>query len=129
MGGDGGWDGPPLIELGGKAIEGAYFSDHFTADDPSPILQNFIKKYQEKFHTVPDSLAALGYDSARVGIEAMKRASSLEGPALRDAIAQTKDFPGVAGTVTLNDKRDADKPAVIVRVKDGKFKYVATMKP
>jgi branched-chain amino acid transport system substrate-binding protein len=128
MGGDG-WDGPPLVELGGKAIEGAYFSDHFTADDPSPVVQNFIKKYQEKYHSVPDSLAALGYDSARVGIEAMKRAASLDGPALRDAIAQTKDFPGVAGTVTINEKRDAEKPAVIVQVKDAKFKYVSTMKP
>jgi branched-chain amino acid transport system substrate-binding protein len=128
LGGDG-WDGPPLVEQGGKAVEGAYFSDHFTADDPSPIVQNFIKKYQEKFKAVPDSMAALGYDAARVGIEAMKRAPSLEGPALREAIAQTKDFPGVAGTVTLNDKRDAEKPAVIVQVREGKFKYVATAKP
>ena len=77
----------------------------------------------------PDSLAALGYDSAKVGIDAMKRAASLDGPALRDAIAQTKDFPGVAGIVTINEKRDAEKPSVIVQVRDGKFKYVATMKP
>lgn len=128
MGGDG-WDGPPLFELGGKAIEGAYVSNHYSAEDPSPIVQNFIKKYSEKFKVVPDSLAALGYDSARVGIDAMKRAPSLEGPALRDAIAATKEFPGVAGTITLNAKRDAEKPAVVLQVKDGKFKYVATVKP
>jgi branched-chain amino acid transport system substrate-binding protein len=128
MGGDG-WDGPPLFELGGKAIEGSYVSNHYSAEDPSPIVQNFIKKYQEKYKVVPDSLAALGYDSARVGIEAMKRAPSLDGPALREAIAATKDFPGVAGTITLNAKRDAEKPAVVLQVKDGKFKYVATVKP
>jgi branched-chain amino acid transport system substrate-binding protein len=128
MGGDG-WDGPPLFELGGKAIEGSYVSNHYSAEDPSPLVQNFIKKYQEKYKVIPDSLAALGYDSARVGIDAMKRASSLDGPALRDAIAQTKEFPGVAGTITLNAKRDAEKPAVVLQVKDGKFRYVATVKP
>jgi branched-chain amino acid transport system substrate-binding protein len=128
MGGDG-WDGPPLFELGGKAIEGAYVSNHYSAEDPSPIVQNFIKKYQERYKVVPDSLAALGYDAARVGIEAMKRAPDLSGPALRDAIAATKDFPGVAGTITINSKRDAEKPAVVLQVKDGKFKYVATVKP
>ncbi len=128
MGGDG-WDGPPLFELGGKAIEGSYVSNHYSAEDPSPTVQNFIKKYQAKYKVVPDSLAALGYDSARVGIDAMKRAASLDGPALREAIAQTKDFPGVAGTITLNSKRDAEKPAVVLQVKDGKFKYVATVNP
>jgi branched-chain amino acid transport system substrate-binding protein len=128
MGGDG-WDGPPLFELGGHAIEGSYVSNHYSAEDPSPIVQNFIKKYQERYKVVPDSLAALGYDSARVGIEAMKRSSSLDGPALREAIAATRDFPGVAGTITLNAKRDAEKPAVVLQVKDGKFKYVATVKP
>ncbi|MBL8950560.1 MAG: ABC transporter substrate-binding protein [Myxococcaceae bacterium] len=128
MGSDG-WDGPPLFELGGKAIEGSYISNHYSAEDPSPNVQNFIKKYQAKYKVVPDSLAALGYDSARVGIEAMKRAGSLDGPALRDAIASTKEFPGVAGTITLNSKRDAEKPAVVLQVKDGKFKYVATVNP
>lgn len=128
MGGDG-WDGPPLFELGGKAIEGSYVSNHYSAEDPSPLVQNFIKKYQEKYKVIPDSLAALGYDSARVGIDAMKRAASLDGPALRDAIAQTKEFPGVAGAITLNAKRDAEKPAVVLQVKDGKFRYVATVKP
>ena len=128
MGGDG-WDGPPLFELGGRAIEGAYVSNHYSAEDPSPLVQNFIKKYQERYKVVPDSLAALGYDSARVGIEGMRRAKSLDGPDLREAIAATKDFPGVAGSITLNAKRDAEKPAVVLQVKDGKFKYVATVNP
>lgn len=128
MGGDG-WDSDKLFELGGSAVEGSYVSNHYSAEDPSPVVQNFIKSYQAKFGSVPDSLAALGYDSARVGIEAMKRADSLEGPALRDAIAATRDFTGVAGTISINAQRDAEKPAVVLQVKDGKFKYVATVKP
>lgn len=128
MGGDG-WDSEKLFELGGAAVEGSYVSNHYSAEDPSPNVQNFIKKYTEQHKATPDSLAALGYDAAQVAIEAMRRAPDLTGPALRDAIAQTKDFPGVAGTITLNEKRDAVKPSVVLQVKDGKFKYVATVTP
>jgi branched-chain amino acid transport system substrate-binding protein len=128
MGGDG-WDSDKLFELGGAAVEGAFVSNHYSAEDPSPVVQNFITKYKAKFGGVPDSLAALGYDSAQVAIEAMKRAPDLSGPALRDAIAQTKDFQGVAGKITLDDKRNAVKPAVVLKIKDGKFAYVSTVNP
>ena len=129
MGGDG-WDSEKLFELGGKAIEGSYVSNHYSPEDPSPQVQNFITKYKGKFGgAVPDSLAALGYDAANVAIEAMKRAPDLSGPSLRDEIARTKDFPGVAGTISMNEKRDAVKPAVVLKVEDGKFKYVTTVKP
>lgn len=128
MGGDG-WDSAKLFELGGKAVEGAYVSNHYSAEDPSPRVQDFIKKYKEKYGIVPDSLAALGYDSARVTIEAMKRAPDLSGPSLRNAIAETKDFPGVAGTITLDANRNPVKAAVVLKVEDGKFKYVDTVAP
>lgn len=128
MGGDG-WDSAKLFELGGAAVEGAYVSNHYAADDPSPKVQDFIKKYSAKFGSVPDSLAALGYDSANMLVEAMKRADDLSGPKLRDAIAQTKDFQGVAGTITLDAKRNPVKPAVVLKVDGGKFKYVATVAP
>ncbi len=129
MGGDG-WDSEKLFELGGKAIEGSYVSNHYSPEDPSPQVQNFITKYKAKFGgAVPDSLAALGYDAANVAIEAMKRAPDLSGPSLRDEIARTKDFPGVAGTISMNEKRDAVKPAVVLKVEGGKFKYVTTVKP
>ncbi|MBL8911106.1 MAG: ABC transporter substrate-binding protein [Archangium sp.] len=128
MGGDG-WDSEKLFELGGAAVEGSYVSNHYSAEDPSPRVQDFIRRYQEKFKVVPDSLAALGYDSARVTIEAMKRAPDLSGPALRKAIAETKDFPGVAGVITLDEKRNPVKPAVVLKVEGGKFKYVDTVSP
>ncbi len=128
MGGDG-WDSAKLFELGGEAVEGSYVSNHYSADDPSPRVQEFIKRYQAKFNLVPDSLAALGYDSARVVIDGLKRASDSSGPALRDAIAATKDFPGVAGTITLDAQRNPVKPAVVLKVEGGKFKYVDTVSP
>ncbi|WP_163994689.1 ABC transporter substrate-binding protein [Pyxidicoccus caerfyrddinensis] len=128
MGGDG-WDSEKLFELGGTAIQGSYFSNHYSPDNPDPRVQKFISEYKAAYGGVPDALAALGYDAARVAIEALKRAKDLSGPAVRDAIAQTKDFPGVAGTITLDDKRNAVKSAVVLKVGDGKTEYVTTVNP
>ncbi|MDP3237490.1 MAG: ABC transporter substrate-binding protein [Myxococcales bacterium] len=128
MGGDG-WDSAKLFELGGSAVDGSYVSNHYSADDPSPRVQEFIKKFQARYKTTPDSLAALGYDAARVAIDAMKRATELTGPSIREQIAITKDFPGVAGTITLDENRNPVKPAVVLKVEAGKFKYVSTVAP
>jgi branched-chain amino acid transport system substrate-binding protein len=128
MGGDG-WDSEKLFELGGSAIQGSYFSNHYSPDNPDPRVQKFIADYKAAYGGVPDALAALGYDAARVAIESLKRARDLSGPAVRDAIAQTKDFPGVAGTITLDDKRNAVKSAVVLKVGDGKTQYVTTVNP
>jgi len=128
MGGDG-WDSEKLFELGGSAIEGSYFSNHYSPDDPNPRIQKFISDYKAAFGSVPDALAALGYDAAMVAVDAIKRAPSFDRAAIRDAIAQTKNFAGVTGTITLDEKRNATKPAVVLEVGKGKTKYVATIAP
>ncbi|MFP2907647.1 ABC transporter substrate-binding protein [Pyxidicoccus sp. 3LFB2] len=128
LGGDG-WDSDKLYELGGSALEGSYFSNHYSADNPDPVLQQFLKKYKEAYGAVPDSVGVLAYDAARVAIEAMKRAPDTSGPALRDAIAATKDFPGVSGRITLDANRDAVKEAVVLKVSGGKAEFVTTVKP
>jgi branched-chain amino acid transport system substrate-binding protein len=128
LGGDG-WRSEKLFELGGRSIDGSYFSDHYSPDNPSPTVQKFIAEYKLAYGSVPDSLAGLGYDAARVAIAAMKKAPDLTGPSIRDAIAQTKDFPGVAGTITLDENRNAVKPAVVLEVEDGKLKYITTISP
>jgi branched-chain amino acid transport system substrate-binding protein len=76
---------------------------------------------------MPDAMAALGHDSALVLVDAIKRAGTTEGPKLRDAIAATKDLEGVTGRTTMDAKRDASKPAVIVTIKNGQFKKVETI--
>lgn len=128
LGGDG-WESPKLFELGGTALEGSYYTNHYSPDDPSPRVQKFIADYKAAYGHVPDSLAALGYDSARVAIEAMRRAKALTGPAIRDEIAKTRDFPGVAGTITLDDNRNAVKPAVVLKVAGDKAEFVTTVAP
>lgn len=128
LGGDG-WDSPSLVQVAGKAIEGSFFSNHFSNEDTSPRIQEFVTKYKAKHGSVPDAMAALGYDSAMILVDAIKRAGTTEGKALRDAIAATKDFDGITGKITLDEKRDANKPAVVLTIKDGKFVYVETVAP
>jgi branched-chain amino acid transport system substrate-binding protein len=128
LGGDG-WDSPKLIEIGGPSLNGSFFSNHSSPDDPSPAIQKFNAAYKARFNAVPDALAGLGYDSAMVLFDAIKRAGTTDGPKLRDAIAQTKGFTGVTGTITLNAARDAEKPAVVLEIKDGKYAYRETIAP
>jgi branched-chain amino acid transport system substrate-binding protein len=128
LGGDG-WDSPSLVEVGGKAMEGNFFSNHFSVEDQSPPIQDFIKKYLAKYKEETDAMAALGYDSAMILADAIKRAGTTESDKLRDAIAATKDFPGITGKITIDENRNASKPAVILTIKDGKFKYVETVAP
>ncbi len=129
FGGDG-WESETLLSIGKGAVEGHYFSTHCSADQGTPEMAAFVKAYKERYNgKTPDAMAVLGYDSAMVLVDSMKRAGSTDGQALRDAIAATKDFHGASGTFSLNADRDADKALVFIQIKDGKFTYNATVKP
>ncbi len=128
FGGDG-WMSFSLVPIGGTALEGDYFSTHFTPDQNTPVVQNFVQKYHQKYNDLPDCMGALGYDSAMILADAIKRAGSTDPAKIRDAIAATKDFPGVTGVITIDAERNASKPAVIVTIKNGAFKYVETIAP
>jgi branched-chain amino acid transport system substrate-binding protein len=128
FGGDG-WDGKPLVSIGGQALEGTYFSDHFSPEDTNSVVQDFVKKFQAKFNSTPDAMAALGYDSAMLLADAMKRAGTTDGPKVRDALAATKNFPGVTGNITIDADRNASKPAVIIEIKNGQYSYVQNIAP
>ncbi len=128
MGGDG-WDSPKLFEIGGKALEGSYISNHYSPDNSSEIVQSFIKKFKDAYGVIPDGLAAQGYDAALVLFDSIKRANSTESKALRDAIAATKDFQGVTGKITLDENRNASKAAVVLKVDGGAFKFVSSVDP
>jgi len=128
LGGDG-WDSPTLTSIAGPAIDGDYFSNHFSTDDTSPIVQGFVKDYRARFKKDPDAMAALGYDGAGVLFDAMKRAGGTDKEKLRDAIAATKNYEGVTGSITINDQRNATKSAKVLTIKDGKFRFVETIAP
>jgi len=115
VGGDG-WDSPRLYEIGGQALAGDFFSTHFSAEDPDPQVQRFVADYKRLFNSAPDSFAATAYDATRIVLDAISRAPNLERTAIRDALAETRDFPGVTGTVTFNSERNAVKSVVFVRI-------------
>jgi branched-chain amino acid transport system substrate-binding protein len=118
VGGDG-WDTPRLYEIGGQALAGDFFSTHFSAEDPDPQVQRFVADFRRLFGSTPDSFAATSYDAARIMLDAIARAPTLERTAIRDSLAATRDFPGVTGNVTFNAERNAIKPVVVIRIGDG----------
>jgi len=118
LGGDG-WDAVQLYKIGGTALNGSFFSNHYSPYDTDPQVQKFVTNYKARYNSLPDALAATAYDAAHIMFDAIKRANSLDGKAIRDALAATKDFPGVTGRVTFNENRDAVKPIVMIEIKDG----------
>lgn len=128
LGGDG-WDSPSLVPSAGGALEGCYFSNHFTSLQKAPAVQQFVKAFRNKNKTDPNALAALGYDAMWILAEAIKNAGSTDGAKVRDAIAKTKDYPGVTGRITIDANRNASKPAVVVQIKGTQFVPVATITP
>ncbi len=128
LGGDG-WDAPQLFELGGEAVRGSFISNHYSADDPAPQIQTFVKAYQGRHGAVPDALAALGYDAMKILADAIERAGTTAPAALRDALAATSGFNAVTGTISIDEHRNPVKSAVILEVGDGKFNYRETIQP
>ena len=130
FGGDG-WVADQLLEIGGEALNGCYYSTHFSPENQDLVVQAFVKKFKARWgaNENPDAFAALGYDAAYVLVDAIKRAGSTEGPKLRDALAATKNFAGVTGVTNIDANRDASKPAAIIAIKKGKLEVLKTVAP
>ena len=125
-----GWEAPELVQIGGGATNNVYYSAHYSSESTAPEVQDFLRKYRAKFGgATPDSLAPLAYDATLILADAIARAQTTAGPKLRDAIAATKDFPGVTGLTTIDEHRNASKPAVIIAIKDGRSTFVETVAP
>lgn len=124
-----GWANQSLLTIGGKALDGCYLTNHFSPDDPAPAVQKFVEKYKSKYGSVPDTFAALGYDAARILMDAIKRAGSAEPSAIRDALAKTSGFEGCTGTISFDANRNATKAALVLTIKDGKFQVAQKVEP
>jgi branched-chain amino acid transport system substrate-binding protein len=134
FGGDG-WDDPQTYLNLGSISDGCYFTNHYSPDDERPEVQAFIAAYGNKYKNgdgtpkIPDAMGICGYDAARVLVDAIKRANSTDPKAIRDALAQTKDFPGAGGKITIDANRNALKPIIIVELKGGKTRKVDSITP
>ena len=129
IGGDG-WEAPQLIELGGKAVEGTYYSTYFSAENDAPEVRAYTQRYLARWNNeVPEGVSALGYDAVYLIAAAMTKAGTTEGPKLRDAIAATKNFAGVTGNTTIDEKRNSAKAAVMLTVKNGRSVFFESVTP
>ena len=128
LGGDG-FEAPQLLEIGGKALEGAYYSSHFSDANSAAESRRFVAAFRARHGAVPNGLSALTYDAVKLAADAITRAGTTEKIPLRQALAATKDFPGVTGRTTINAQRDADKDAAIITVRSGRLEFVETVRP
>jgi branched-chain amino acid transport system substrate-binding protein len=128
LGGDG-WESAKLFEIGGEAINGSFYSNHYYPGDQSPAVKNFVAKYKARFGSAPDSMAALGYDAMKLLAAAITRAGSPDGEAIRRALAETKGWSGVTGQMTFDQNRNPVKPIVILEIKNGGLALRETLQP
>ena len=121
---------PELITLGGPAVNGMYFTAHFHRDQvATPLAREFIKAYEKQYNKELGAFAALSADSYFLLLDAMTRANSLEGPKIAQALAATKNFPGVSGTISMDKNHNPIKGVVVIKVDKGKFVYQTTINP
>ena len=131
MGGDT-WENPSVIEVAGEDAEGIVLSTFFDENDPATnearvFVEGYKKELAGKEPIIP-AVAALGYDAYLLVRDAIERAGSTDGVAIRDALNATKDFEGVTGIINFTENGDADKNiAVIKTVQEGQFVYIDTV--
>jgi branched-chain amino acid transport system substrate-binding protein len=127
MGGDG-WDSPDMTKIAGEAIDGGYFTNHYSPDDPRPEVQEWVRKYETRFGSKPDALATLAYDATSIMIEAVKSVGTDDPAKVRDAL-QAINKRAVSGSVTFDASGNPIKSAAILRYTSTGQEYVATVTP
>jgi branched-chain amino acid transport system substrate-binding protein len=128
VGGDG-WDSPVVIQIGGKAIEGSYFSDHYFVGDTRPVVKKFVAEFVKRYGGKPEATAALGYDALHIWANAARRANSIDKKAVRDQIAATKAYDGVSGMITMGPDRNPIKPVAMIKIENGQMNFAGWVKP
>ena len=123
-----GWDGvmETLDASAADVVEGAYFCNHYSAEDENPVVQNFIKNYKEAYNETPNAFAALGYDAAYILVEAIEKAGSTDSQAIIDALAAT-EHEGVTGKISFDANGDPVKSLTIIKIVDGKYTFDSTV--
>jgi len=124
-----GWDSPDLVKIAGTAIDGGYFSNHYSPDDKRPEVAAWVRKYKEKYGQVPDALGTLAYDATNLLLEAIRKAGSDDPKKIRDALASIRDFQAVSGKSTLDKNGDSIKSAAILKIEGGRQKFVMMVNP
>ena len=129
LGGDG-WDAPELLEVAGaENLNDAYFTNHYSFQDPAEKVQAFVEAYQAKYGEIPDSFSALGYDAAYLIADAITRAGVAEPEAIKDALAATTDFDAVTGKLSFDEQHNPVKEIAIIELVNGEQKLITKIAP
>lgn len=125
-----GWDDPKVVEIAGAAaLNNTFFSNHYSAEDKDPNIVKFVEAYKKEYNQEPNALGALGYDSALLLIDAIKRANSTDPSKIRDALEQTKQLQVSTGIITIDANHNPVKSAVVIEMKDGKQAFKEKINP
>ncbi len=127
MGGDG-WDSPELVKIGGDAVEGAVFVNHYSPDDSDPEVQEFVNSYKEKYGETPDAFAALSYSTLQLFEEAITKAGSTDGEAVKDALKNI-DVDTISGNIRFDENRNPQKSVSIIKIENGEAKLETKVNP
>lgn len=120
--GGNGFNNPKVVEIAGKAAEGLFVATPFIPENQDPKVQKFVKSFQTKYGSQPDQFAAQAYDGLYIISQSLLAAGKTDDrQALRDQLAKLKDFQGVSGKLSFDEKRNPIGEPVVVVVKDGKF--------
>lgn len=123
--GDNGFVSPELGKMAGAAADNVYVSSMWSADRKDEKVQKFVENYTKAYGRAPDQFAASAYDGVYMAMDAMKRAgTTTDHKKIRDALAQMKDFKGVCGTFSFDEKRDPVVDLILMKMQDGKFGVV-----
>lgn len=123
-----GWDGLLTVVDDPSILDGCYFCNHYSTDDPDENVQNFLTSYTEKYNETPVSFSALGYDAAKILLTAIETAGSTDAQAIVDAMAAT-DIDGVTGHIIYDEHRDPQKDVAMITFEGGEMKLVEKFNP
>ncbi|HEU4963218.1 MAG TPA: ABC transporter substrate-binding protein [Bacilli bacterium] len=120
--GGNGFNNPKVFEIAGDAAHDLIVATPFSAERDDAKVQDFVKNFQAKYNSKPDQFAAQAYDGLYILADAIVKADAADDRnALRDQLAKLKDFNGVSGSLSFDEKRNPIGDPVVVVAKDGKF--------
>jgi branched-chain amino acid transport system substrate-binding protein len=124
------WSTPFLIDMAGASIEGSYLFNHYSAESPAPLTQQFVKEYKAEYKSVPDDVAALTHDSFGLLAQALSNGGKLDRASVLQGMGKVKEYEGATGTMLFEaGSHDPRKSGVVIQIKDGKFNWFADVAP
>ena len=125
-----GWDGvaKTLDASAYGAVENSYFTNHYSLQDQSPKVQNFLKAYKEAYNEEPSAFSALSYDAAYMMKAAIEKAGTTDKQAVVDAL-KNLDYDGVTGHLTFDENNNPVKAVTVLKIVNGEYTFDSVVEP